>query len=582
MKRTALLRISLLLALTLLFAFDAAASPAGTRPVVRVAYFVPSDCKAIPGYEERLDRVMTEVQRFYREGMKAAGYGPMTFALDRDESGKLRVRLVKGREPASAYGRNSAGKVRKEVRAALRRQGIDMDRETVVIFETLLLWKGRKAVEVGPYCGGGNHLAGTAWVYDDARLDPRLLISKKPGGYYHRPCSIGEFNSHYIGGIAHELGHAFGLPHVCQRRADRGRGRALMGAGNHVYGRELRGQGPGAFLTKNSAMLLSHARPFAGDLPGARRKPKCKLRAFDAAFEDGKLILTGRVDASPRAFGIAAYNDPTKRPADYDAVGWTCDVAKDGTFRLEIGELLPGRYQLRLRVCHVNGATSRYAFDYEVDAQGRPGLSVFRYTLPLRDALAAFARGDARRAETLARKLQSRFPNAETVQKQAALILRLLKPAPLLDAAALRDDVKAALVSRLKFARASVGWGKPLRDRVLPERPGACFLQVEGRFYDRGLYAHAPSVYAARLARRWKTLETGYGLQDDHRGSVVFVVVGDGKELFRSPLVKDHKLRRVRLDVSGVSVLELRVENGGDGATNDWGVWIEPRLRRGP
>jgi len=48
-----------------------------TIPPIRVAYFVPSDREPLPGHQERLDRVMTEVQRFYRDGMASAGYGPV-------------------------------------------------------------------------------------------------------------------------------------------------------------------------------------------------------------------------------------------------------------------------------------------------------------------------------------------------------------------------------------------------------------------------------------------------------------------------------------------------------------------------
>ena len=104
-----------------------------------------------------------------------------------------------------------------------------------------------RAIEVGPYVGGGNRLAGTAWVYDDERLDPQLLASQADGGYTGRPCSLGEFNSHYIGGVAHELGHAFGLPHDCQKESDLARGLSLMGGGNHTYGQEQRGEAPARF-----------------------------------------------------------------------------------------------------------------------------------------------------------------------------------------------------------------------------------------------------------------------------------------------------------------------------------------------
>ena len=31
---------------------------------------------------------------------------------------------------------------------------------------------------------------------------------------------------------------------------------------------------------------------------------------------------------------------------------------------------------------------------------------------------------------------------------------------------------------------------------------------------------------------------------------------------------------------AGVTLLELLVEDAGDGASSDWGVWIEPQLER--
>jgi hypothetical protein len=564
-----------LLAVTMLFGAAIAKEP----PPIRIAYFVPSDRQPIDGYVERLDRVMTEVQRFYREGMEAAGYGLKTFRLDRDEHGRLRVDLVRGQHPMHDYGRNDAHKVREEVKETLARHGIDVDGQTLVIFQVLLDWEGTKATEIGPFVGSGNHLAGTAWVYDDQRLDPRLLSSKAPGGYYGGPCSLGQFNSHYLGGLAHELGHAFGLPHTCQQKTERAeRGLSLMGGGNHTYGQQQRGEGPGTFLNDASAMQLAYSRPFAGEQKDARSRTTCRLTDVDAKFTDGKLVLMGAVVAQPPAFGIVALDDWAKIPGDYDAVGWTCKIDQRGRFRLEVGEMRPGLSQLRLKVCHTSGATSNFAFDYEVDSQGKPNVDVFRCRFALDDAMAAYAAGDRAKVRALAADLQRRFRDVPEVRAKVSHLLKLIEAGPPRPLSELVAENGWLSITRARFRSASTGWGAALRDEVPIDPQGQCFLQVGGKFFEQGLYAHAPSKYELELDRKWARFRSAYGLQDGHPGSVVFVVRGDGKELFRSPLVKDQTLRKLDVDLQGVNLLELSVEDGGDGNNGDWGVWIWPKL----
>lgn len=546
-------------------------------PPVRIAYFVPRDREPIPGYQQRVDRVMQEVQRFYREGMNAAGYGPMTFALERSLDDALVVHLVQAQEPMAHYGRDASADVRREVQAALAKSNIDMDQNTWVIFQVLLQWDGDRATEVGPYVGGGNHLAGTAWVYDDERLDPQQLASQAKGGYYGRPCSLGEFNSHYIGGVAHELGHAFGLPHDCQRQSDLSRGLSLMGGGNHTYGQELRGEGTGAYLNAGSAMLLAHSRPFAGDLPQAKKRPTCQIQNFDAQFVDGKIVLTGQITADPPAFGIVAFDDWAQVPSDYDAVTWTCGLDQ-GRFRLEIGELRVGASQLRLWVCHDNGATSRFEFDYQVDQSGIPNLDALRYSLPLSEAIAAYYRRDRTRARAAIQDLERRFSNIPEVQRKAAHLQTLLNPPRPLPLSQIKSQDGWTCITRAPFVTAQVGWGRPLVDEVLGQEAEECFLSVGGEFFERGLFAHAPAKHAVDLATQWTRFRAGYGLQDGHAGSVVFVIRGDGKELFRSTQIRDHQLRHLDVDVTGVKILELIVEDGGDGTHSDWGVWLQPEL----
>ena len=80
---------------------DEAAVPKIRTPhqYLYVVYFNPAGRRCLPGYRERLDRVMTEVQTWYRDEMERNGFGPMTFPLERDEQGRLIVHVVNGTEP---------------------------------------------------------------------------------------------------------------------------------------------------------------------------------------------------------------------------------------------------------------------------------------------------------------------------------------------------------------------------------------------------------------------------------------------------------------------------------------------------
>lgn len=357
----------------------AASGQPSTAPkgrVLRVAYFVPADRQPEPNYMERVDRIMAEIQRFYGNGLKENGFGVMTFELDRDANGSLNILTVKGREPARAYNKEAKEKVRDEVSAAFAKAGIDMDHETVIIFQVLIQWSGAKATEVGPFVGGGTGYKGSALIYDDARLDPNLLPSKQPGGYFNGPCSLGKFNSHYIGGAAHELGHAFGLAHDAERAIDGQRkGRSLMGRGNHTYGEERRREGLGSFLTPASALALSLHPLFSRKQPDPT-VPKFTIPELEGMTSTGSLTLSGRIAGdTPKAAGLVAYNDPQAESGDYDAQGWPCRVLADGTFQVTIQDLQPGDYALRIRVYGENGIAKQFRYQYTVDRFGRANLS---------------------------------------------------------------------------------------------------------------------------------------------------------------------------------------------------------------
>ena len=105
-------------------------------------------------------------------------------------------------------------------------------------------------------------------------------------------------------------------------------------------------------------------------------------------------------------------------------------------------------------------------------------------------------------------------------------------------------------------------------------------LKCIDKWHKKGIYAHAPSLVVFNLDGKWKTLETSCGLYNGRKGSVVFVIKGDGKELYRSDKVMEQVELETKVDVSGVDTLELIVENAGDGSSSDWGIWLSPKLSR--
>jgi hypothetical protein len=315
---------------TIASSFQAFAEEPQGVPPIRVVYFTPSDRTPDPNRHERLGRVMKNIQEFYRKGMETNGHGPKTFALEWTEPGKLRLHDVKGQRKLTDYPKGTEEVVFREVFEALKQQGIDMDREYTLILGVWVDWTGDVAKEYGPYAGLGNAEVGVAFACDDKLIDADLLSSKEPGGYHYMIpggyCSLGMFNTLYIGGIAHELGHAFGLPHEGELDSQKDTlGISLMGVGNHYYGKASRGEGRDAFLTAASALRLSVFRAFDPDFAKHKQQDiTWTVENFDASFEHGKLILTGKsvsVPALPPR-GIIAYNLKANSRGDYDAKTW--------------------------------------------------------------------------------------------------------------------------------------------------------------------------------------------------------------------------------------------------------------------
>jgi endonuclease/exonuclease/phosphatase family metal-dependent hydrolase len=561
-----------------------ATDPQPGKRRLHIVLWTPADREPAPRHRERLSAIMRHIQAYYAGEMERLGFGPRTIQLDEQEDGLLRIHLVRGKAPYADYDVRSGARIRSESAPTLRAAGIDPDRETLVIFCNMSNWdrEAHTISQNSPYYASGSHRSGNAWQVDSPILDLDLIAKNEPkvrDGQY-REISIGRYNSIFIGGVAHELGHALGLPHNLERADERAAfGTALMGGGNMTYGQELRGEGKGSFITLAHGLRLASHPMFSGSVKGMDLPPNARPQNLRIEADGKGIRVSGTVRAEPPVYAVIAYLDPEGR-SDYDATTATAVPDAQGNFILECRDLVPGRNgELRLTFLQAHGAASGpmsatpYRYPYQIDAVGRVDLGSTPDRLALAPLAALLHRNppdlDAARAWAA-----GEYPgkNSHTQAVAARLIASFSAHAPL-------DDLPAKLpLSDLPPDQARVGWGRPLRDRV-PEPP---FLLVSGDgLFAHGLYAHAPAQSEWRLDGVWKSLSGHAGLAAGRDGSVRFRIEGDGKVLWQSPVVRQRDAP-LPFDVplEGVKRLALITDDGGDGNASDWALWLEPMLSR--
>ncbi len=110
-------------------------------------------------------------------------------------------------------------------------------------------------------------------------------------------------------------------------------------------------------------------------------------------------------------------------------------------------------------------------------------------------------------------------------------------------------------------------------------------LRIGGQSYEHGLGTHAVSEIAVALPAGARRFEAAVGIDhnDDTggaRGSVVFSVEADGRELFRSDVCRGGMAPvEVRVELpAGAKELLLKVGDAGDGPSHDQADWAAARV----
>ena len=560
--------------------------PQRAERAVHLVYWTPSDREPAPRHRERLSAIFEATRAFYAREMERNGFGPRTIRLVKEADGLCRIHLVRGAEPYANYDVKSGSKIRGECVPVLRAAGLDPERETIVIFCNMSKWDVEKRTmsQNSPYYAGGTNRSGTAWQVDSPLLDLDLLAAREPmlqDGQYGR-ISPGRYNSIFIGGVIHELGHALGLPHNRERPDQKALwGTALMGSGNRTFGEDRRGEGKGTFLTLAEALRLASHPIFCGSVKGLAVKADAKLMDVKLASCGRSFTFSGRVTADPPAYAVIGYTDPAGG-SNYDATTATAVPDREGRFMLDCSALKPGSGAvLHVVVAQANGAMSSFAsfggeprYPYFVEKDGTVDLTASLAKEQLAPLVSAVVGKRAENAAMELRTLEQSGATARLLEVARTLAGTLdAKPGP---APADAEGATCAL-SDAATTEAAVGYGRPVSNRLPESEP---LLMAGGRLFARGLYAHAPARHAWSLGGKWGRVTGVAAVAEGHDGSVVMSIVADGRELWHSARLREGEMAPFDLQVKDTQRLELIVSDAGDGNRSDWGVWLEPTLLR--
>ena len=206
-----------------------------TKPTVKLAYLIPKNRVAKPYAASNFKYAITQIQKFYQEQMEVNGFDKKTFDLELDAKGDPIVHVVQSQTYDDTYfwpdmwGRSLT-------EASKLGIGIWRRGEVWVLINECHLMGSDGTISGGTALGGGfgsGDGGGVAMIGSNALAlfsDSNLISNKEYAG--EKNLDLGEYklvkdksfawfegttfssvSSSYLGALAHELGHAFGLPH---------------------------------------------------------------------------------------------------------------------------------------------------------------------------------------------------------------------------------------------------------------------------------------------------------------------------------------------------------------------------------
>ena len=324
-----------------------------------VFYFIPSDVTAVPDFKNRLDTILVSLQTYYGNEMQrnGRGYKPFNLVTDATQT-KVKISVVNGKKPFTSYPYQGGGAVvQAEIDAYIAANPSPFYGSHNLVLLPAFAYDPVKAVvdERVPFYGSGKN----CYALDYADLRHSLLGVKTPRG---------NLATVYIGGMAHEMGHGFNLPHNHTKVSEVALGTLLMGAGNYTYGKST------TSLSAADAAILNRCQVFNDSSLRYYGPVTATIKSLHGFYSAAKkaIILTGRVaSAGSPVTDVTVYNDPAPYGGnkDYDAVSWQTPIIATDSFYVEepIADLQvndSARYQLKIKLVQKDGNVPDFFYTY--------------------------------------------------------------------------------------------------------------------------------------------------------------------------------------------------------------------------
>ena len=129
----------------------------------------------------------------------------------------------------------------------------------------------------------------------------------------------------------------------------------------------------------------------------------------------------------------------------------------------------------------------------------------------------------------------------------------------------------------LNLQYAEQGWGEPRANRSVDQHP----LFIDGKRFEHGFGTHAVSTLRIDVGGKAERFTSTVGVDDEvgRRGSVVFKVIGDGKTLWESGVLRGgDPAKEAEVDLHGVKKLILYVGDADDDSSYDHADWADARI----